>query len=316
MKSTKTSKIFVSGGTGFLGRKVIEQLKKKGYKYCTTSQSLGVDFRDKKQIENYFQKEKPNIVIHCAAYIGGIKFGLDHAAGVYYNNILMTTNLIETARIYQVEKFISPIANCAYPDVTNKYLKEDEFWNGRLNPTVMVYGMVRKAQWAQTWAYHHQYGMKFVNLILPNMYGPGDYFDPDRSHALGALIMKIVDAKVHHKPRIVIWGTGKPVREWLYIDDGAEALIRAIGIDYLVEPINIGVGKGLSIADLASLIKQNVGYKGNLVFDKTKPDGALYKVMDAQRCKKVFNWLPKTKIEYGIQKTLDWYYKNRTPPQK
>lgn len=305
----KRSKVFVAGGTGFLGKQVIARLAKSKYCYCTTSLTLGVDFRDKKATEAYFRREKPSVILHCAAYVGGIKFGLDHAGEVYYNNILISTNLIEAARKAGVQKFISPIANCAYPDVVKKDFKEEEFWDGRLNETVMVYGMVRKAQWAQTWAYNRQYGMKFINLILPNMYGPGDYFDSERSHALGALIMKIVDAKENNLPEVTIWGTGKPVREWLYVEDGAESLVRAIDINCSVDPINIGIGKGISIKDLAIIIRSLTGYRGKLIFDKSKPDGAPYKVMDSRLCKKIFKWLPETELKKGVKTTIDWYYK-------
>ena len=175
----------------------------------------------------------------------------------------------------------------------------------------MVYGMVRKAQWSQTWAYTKQYGMKFINLVLPNMYGPGDYFDAERSHALGALLMKITNAKKKNLPEVVVWGTGKPVREWLYVDDGAEALIRALDINYYVDPINIGIGRGISIKYLAQLIKRIVGYKGKLIFDKTKPDGAPYKVMDVSLCRKIFRWLPKTELTEGVEKTYKWYLSNQ-----
>lgn len=259
---------------------------------------------------DFFKKHKPNIVIHSAAYIGGIKFGLDHSAEVYFNNILISTNLIEAARLTKVEKFISPIANCAYPDVVKKDFKEEEFWNGPLHESVMVYGLARKAQWAQTWAYSRQYGMKFVNLVLPNMYGPEDYFDEERSHALGALMMKIHRAKKKNLPEVLVWGTGKPVREWLYIEDGAESLIKAINIKHYVDPINIGIGNGVSIKDLALTIKKIVGYKGELVFDATKPDGAPYKVMNISKCKKIFRWYPKTSLEKGIRRTYNWYIKN------
>ncbi|MBI2031250.1 MAG: NAD-dependent epimerase/dehydratase family protein [Candidatus Levybacteria bacterium] len=300
--------VFVAGGNGFLGKRIVKKLKeKKQYKVVSASLTSGVDFRNFNKTLTYFRKNKADIVIHSAAYIGGIKFGLDHAGEVYFNNILISTNLIEAARLTGVELFISPIANCAYPDVVNKDFKESEFWNGPLHPSVMVYGMVRKAQWAQTWAYARQYGMKFINLVLPNMYGPGDYFDPERSHALGALLMKIINAKKKGLSEVVVWGTGKPVREWLYVDDGAEALIKAINIDYFIEPINIGVGKGITILDLAKLIKKIVGYKGRLVFDKTKPDGAPYKVMDVSLCKKIFKWLPETGIEQGIKTTYKSY---------
>lgn len=305
-------KVFVAGGTGFLGKSLIRELKSKNIDYVTTSLSLGVDFRDLKQTTEFFKKNKPDIVIHAAAYIGGIKFGLDHAGEVYFNNILMSTNLIEAARIIGVERFISPIANCAYPDVVNKNFKESEFWNGPLHESVMVYGLVRKAQWAQSWAYARQYGMKFANLILPNMYGPGDYFDPERSHALGALVMKFSKAKKENLEEVIIWGTGKPVREWLYVDDGAKALVKAMDTDYFVNPVNIGVGKGISIKELANLIQKVVGYKGKLVFDTSKPDGAPYKVMDVSLCKKIFNWLPKTDLETGIRATYEWYVKSQS----
>ena len=306
----KKKKIFVAGGTGFLGKSLIRLLKKKNLDYVTTSLSMGVDFRDLNQTINFFKKNKPDVVIHAAAYVGGIKFGLDHAGEVYFNNILMSTNLIEAARIVGVDRFISPIANCAYPDVVNKDFKETEFWNGPLHESVMVYGMVRKAQWAQTWAYARQYGMKFVNLIFPNMYGPGDYFDQERSHALGALLMKLSNAKKNNAKEVVVWGTGKPVREWLYVDDGAAALVRALDLNYLIKPINIGVGKGISIKDLAKLIQKIVGFKGKLVFDASKPDGAPYKVMNVTLCKEIFNWLPTTNLEKGIKETYKWYLKN------
>lgn len=306
----KKQKVLVAGGTGFLGKSLIKLLKEKNIETVSASLSLGVDFRDLNQTVNFFKAHEPTTVIHAAAFIGGIKFGLDHAGEVYFNNILISTNLIEAARITGVEKFISPIANCAYPDVVNKDFKESEFWNGPLHESVMVYGMVRKSQWAQTWAYSRQYGMKFVNLILPNMYGPGDYFDEERSHALGALMMKMVKAKKESANEVVVWGTGKPVREWLYVDDGATAIIKAMEIDHYIDPINIGIGKGISIGELAKLIKDVVGFEGELVFDTTKPDGAPYKVMNVDLCKSIFDWLPSTELETGVKETYKWYLEN------
>lgn len=304
------NKILVAGGTGFLGSAVIKKLIGKKVNYITTSLSQGTDFRDLKKTVEYFKLNKPEIVIHTAAYVGGIKFGLDHAGEIYYNNILINTNLVEAARISGVKKLIIPISNCAYPDVVKKEFKEDEFWNGPLNETVMIYGMVKKAQWAQSWAYAKQYGIHFVNLILPNMYGPNDYFDSERSHALGALLMKIVKAKKESLPEVVVWGTGKPVREWLYVEDGAEALVRAIDIDHFVDPINIGVGKGIPIRDLAISIKEIAGYNGKLIFDATKPDGAPYKIMNIDKCKRIFKWSPTVNLKEGIKETYEWYIQN------
>lgn len=305
-----TDKIFIAGGTGFLGKRLIKKLKEKNIPHTTTSLSMGVDFRDFKQTLDFFKKNAPAIVIHAAGQVGGIKYGIDHAGEMYYNNVLISTNLIEAARLTSVKKFISPIANCAYPNVVSRDFKEDEFWNGPLHDSVLAYGMVRKAQWAQTWAYNRQYGMNFVNLVLSNMYGPGDYFDVERSHALGAILSKIINAKKNEIPQVTIWGSGKPIREWLYVDDGAEALIRVINIDYNVEPINVGVGKGISIKALSELIKEIVGFDGKLVFDKTKPDGTPYKVMDIKKCKKIFKWVPQTDLREGIEKTYKWYLQN------
>ncbi len=303
------NKIFIAGGTGFLGKRLIKKLKEKKLPFVTTSLSMGVDFRDLKQTLDFLKKNKPNVIIHAAGQVGGIKYGIDHAGEMYYNNILISTNLIEASRLTNVKKFISPIANCAYPNVVSRDFKEEEFWNGPLHESVLVYGLVRKAQWAQTWAYNRQYGMDFINLILPNMYGPEDYFDAVRSHALGAILTKIVTAKTDKTPHVTIWGSGKPIREWLYVDDGAEALLRAIDINHPIDPINIGVDKGISIAELSLLIKDIVGYEGELIFDTTKPDGAPYKVMNAEKCKQIFKWLPQTDLRDGIEKTYEWYRK-------
>lgn len=310
MINLENKKIFVAGGTGFLGKRVIKRLEEEGMNFAIASRSMGVEFRDKNQTEKFFGKERPNVVINCAAYVGGIKFGLEHEGEIFYNNVLMNTNLIEYARKYNVKRYINPISNCSYPNIVQKDFKEDEWWNGPLHPSVLVYGFVKKATWVQSYAYHRQYGMDFINFLVPNMYGPGDHFDEVRSHALGALIMKIVKAKEENLPEVIVWGTGKPIREWVYVDDCVEAFIRALEIPPVLEPINIGQGVGISIADLAKTIKRIVGYKGKLVFDTSKPDGAPYKVMNVDKMKKIFNWTPPTKLEEGIKKTVDWYYEN------
>ncbi|MCK4781673.1 NAD-dependent epimerase/dehydratase family protein [Candidatus Parcubacteria bacterium] len=310
MINFKNKKIFVAGGTGFLGKRIVKRLKEERMDFVTTSLSMGVDFRDKRQIEKFFEKERPEIIINCAAYVGGIKFGLEHEGEIFYNNALINTNLIECARKYNIKRYINPISNCSYPDVVQKDFKEEEWWDGPLHPSVLVYGFIKKATWVQSYAYHNQYKMDFINFLVPNMYGPNDHFNEVRSHALGALVMKVVKAEEENLPEVIIWGTGEPIREWLYIDDCVEAFIRALEIPSAIELINIGQGKGISIGELAKMIKEIVGYKGKLVFDISKPDGAPYKVMNVERMEKIFNWLPPTKLENGIKKTVDWYYKN------
>lgn len=303
-------KIFVPGGNGFLGKRVVKKLTEKRANFVSISLRDGYDFRDFKQTRALFAHEKFDAVLNCAAFVGGIQFGYEHPAEIYFNNTLMATYLMESARLTGVKKFVNPISNCTYPGDLTRDFKEDEWWNGPMHESVMVYAFARKASWMQSWAYNRQYGFKTTNLILPNMYGPGDHFEETRSHALGALVMKFVEAKRKNEPQVVVWGTGKPVREWLYVDDGAEIMIRALDVETTVDPINVGVGIGISIADLARLIKNAAGYKGKVVFDPSRPDGAPHKTMNNDRLKKVFNWVPPTDLETGIRETVRWYTEN------
>jgi GDP-L-fucose synthase len=300
-------KIFVPGGNGFLGKSVVKKLKEINIDYISLSLRDGYDFRNFKQTKELFEKEVFDAVINCAAFVGGIQFGYEKPGELFYNNILMSTNLMEASRLTKIKRFINPISNCSYPAHLTKDFKEVEWWDGALHESVLVYGFVRKASWVQGWAYYKQYGFKTINLILPNMYGPRDHFEEKRSHALGALIMKFEEAKKKNLPNVTVWGTGKPIREWLYVDDGAETLIRALEIEPTIEPINVGVGKGISILELAELIKEGVGYRGEIILDKSKPDGAPYKTMDNTKMKKIFKWVPPTSLEEGIEKTVEWY---------
>ena len=303
-------KVFVPGGNGFLGQRVVQKLTEKDIGFVSLSFRDGIDFRDFNQTKELFSKEKFDAVINCAAFVGGIQFGYEKPGEIFYNNILMATTLMEAARSTGVKRFINPISNCSYPGHLTKDFKEEQWWDGPLHESVLVYGFVRKASWVQSWAYYKQYGFVTINLILPNMYGPGDHFDETRSHALGALIMKFAEARKKQLPEVVVWGTGSPVREWLYVDDGAQALIRAMEIEPTIEPVNVGVGFGVSISELARLIKETVGYEGKIAFDPTKPDGALHKTMDNARLKKIFNWVPPTTLKEGIAATVAWYMEN------
>ena len=303
-------KVFVPGGNGFLGKRVLKKLDERNIDYVSLSLRNGYDFRNFEQTKELFEKEKFDAVINCAAFVGGIQFGYEKTGEIFYNNILMSTYLMDVARLTGVKRFINPISNCSYPSRLTKDFKEEQWWDGPFHESVLVYGFVRKASWVQGWAYYKQYDFKTINLILPNMYGPGDHFDEKRSHALGALIMKFIEAKRKNQPMVIVWGTGKPVREWLYVDDGAEILVKSLKIEPIIEPINVGVGKGISILELAELIKEIAGYKGEIVLDRSKPDGAPYKTMDNMRLKKIFNWVPPTSLREGVEKTVEWYLHN------
>ena len=303
-------KILVLGATGFVGKTVCRLLKKKGSQPIQSSKSLGIDLRDPKQAEKLFAQIRPDGVINCAAYVGGIQFGYDHPAEIFRNNLLMIVNIYEACKKYNVKRLVNPISNCAYPEKATLF-KEDEFWDGPLHESVMVYGMARKMSWIGSWAYHKQYGIDSINLILSNMYGPGDHFDPVRSHALGALIVKMAEAKAREEQQVIIWGTGKPVREWLYIEDAAKALIRALSIDSYIDPINVGVAGGVSIIELAKMIKNAIKYEGNLVLDPSKPDGAPYKTVDGSLGERILRWKPQKKLDDGIRETIQWYLETR-----
>jgi GDP-L-fucose synthase len=301
--------ILVTGATGFLGKRVCKQLTLQGLPFKKTALQLGTDLRDKAQTLALFGEIRPSYVLNCAAYVGGIQFGVKHPAELFQNNLQMTLNLLDACKQYSVMRLVNPISNCAYPgDAT--YFKEEEFWNGPLHESVMVYGFVRKASWVGSWAYAQQYGLDTVNLILSNMYGPEDHFEEERSHALGALIMKFVEAQRRGVPIVEVWGSGKPVREWLYIDDGAEAMIRGMSIDSHIDPINIGVGKGISIIELAHLIKEITGYTGDIKLNPSKLDGAPFKTVDGRKGRELFGDYPHQKLRAGIDKTVAWYKEN------
>ncbi len=307
--------ILVTGATGFLGKRVCRKLDDLSLDYVRTSKSLGTDLRNELEVFELFDKVKPNYVLNCASFVGGIQFGLKHEGEIFLNNSKMITNLFEACRLFGVKKIINPISNCVYPANATLF-KEKEIWNGPLHDSVFVYGMMRKMSFVASYAYKNQYNLDTVNLILSNMYGPEDHFEAERSHALGALVMKFVTAKINEEDKVVVWGTGTPVREWLHVDDGAEAMIRALDVENYVYPINVGQGLGISISDLATTIKEVVGYEGDIVYDTSKIDGAAYKTVDGSLGEKMLNWKPNKDFKKGIKETVEWFLKNMEEVKK
>lgn len=302
-------KILVLGANGFLGKRIVNFLTQKEENFYAATRQDG-DLRNFYQFQKIVSTHKPDVILHAAAFVGGIHFGIKHQGELYYNNSLINTYLFEIAKQHGVKRIINPIPNCSYPRDVSGSFEESQWWDGELDSSVMVYGFVRKASWVQSYAYYKQYGLETINLIVPNMYGPEDHFEPERSHALGGLINRIYEAKQKQINEVAIWGSGKPVREWLYIDNCAEAMYRSISIPYTSDPINIGVGYGISITELAEIIKTELGYNGNFTFDTSKIDGAPYKVMNVEKCKNALGWIPPTDLKEGIKWTIQWYLEN------
>lgn len=298
--------ILVTGANGFFGTAVCRKLEARGLPYVATSRRAGVDLEDRGATLELFREVRPDVVLNCAARTGGILYSVNFPADVFVSNMRMALNLLEGARDAGVRRFVNPISSCSYPASATLY-REDEWWDGPLHDTVLAYGFARKASWVGSWAYARQFGLDTFNLVLSNMYGPGDHFDEERSHALGALIMKFARAKQLGEPHVVVWGSGTAVREWLHVDDGAEAMVRAIAAQSSVEPVNVGVASGVSVIELATTIRDIIGYEGEIVLDRSKPDGAPYKTVDGTRGEALLGWGPETDLVEGVRQTAEWY---------
>lgn len=304
-------KIVIAGGSGFVGSHVADKLKEYNCKVFIPRTKDGIDFRSKDHCADYLDKTKPDIVINCAASQGGIGYHVGKQADLFMDNIRMGLFLMEAAQKIKVEKIVNIVAGCSYPGYLEKdELSEDDYWNGELHESIFSYGFPRKASIAYGKALKMQYGFNSIHLILANMYGPGDHFNFAQSKALPALLRKFYEAKKKETPQVEIWGTGKPIRDWLYVKDGAEGILVA-GLRYnKVEPLNIASGVGISIKNLAETIRDIVGYKGELIYNTYKPEGALKKTLGIKKMKEELHWVPKTPIEKGIRETLKWFDKN------
>ena len=304
------TKVLVTGGDGFLGVNVVEALRNK-YEVHSCSRKSGVDIRNYPEFERFIKDLSPDIVVHCAAHVGGIAYNKLKPVEVFEDNVHIGLNTVKGCHNAGVKHFINIMPNCTYPGDFEEY-REEEWWDGPMHETVLTYGLPRKMIWGACFAYGEQYHLKSLHLILPNMYGPGDHFDPIRSHALGALIAKIVEAKVNKEDRVEIWGTGKPVREWLYVKDAAQGIALALektGRFQNNDIVNLGIGEGISIADLANLIKEIVGWKGEFTFDTSRADGAKQKILIADKMRKMLDWEPPTSFKEGVKETINWYSK-------
>jgi len=306
-------KVLVTGGNGFLGSHLVGNLKNLGADVFAPG-SKDFDLRVRKNCREIVKNQE--IVIHLAAKVGGIGFNREHAGEMYFDNIMMGAMLMEEARLAQVKKFVALGTICAYPKFTPVPFKEEKLWDGYPEETNAPYGLAKKMLLIQSQAYRQQYGFNSIFLLPVNLYGPGDNFDPASSHVIPALIKKVFDAKKNRENAITVWGTGRPTREFLYVKDAARGIILA-GEKYdKSEPVNLGAGFEISIKKLAEKICNISGFKGKIIWDKSKPDGQPRRMLDVSRAEKEFGFKAKTSFEEGLKKTIKWYQINETKAKR
>jgi len=304
-KFWQDKRVLVTGGDGFLGTHLLRRLKKFSPKKVVVPIFPKYDLR--KYGDCLKVCKNIDLVIHLAANVGGIGYNKEHPAELFDDNILMGVNMMRVAREQNVKKFVALGTICAYPKLTPVPFKEKDLWMGYPEETNAPYGLAKKMQLVQAQAYRDQYGFNAIFLLPVNLFGPGDNFDPKSSHVISALIRKFVEAKEQNKKEAVAWGTGKPTREFLYIEDAAEGILLAAEKYNKPDPVNLGAGFEISIKELAELIKELIGFKGKIIWDKTRPDGQPRRMLDTTRAKKEFGFVAKTPFKKGLQKTIDWF---------
>ncbi|MFC1522482.1 NAD-dependent epimerase/dehydratase family protein [Elusimicrobiota bacterium] len=302
-------KILITGGNGFLGKHLTPKLKSKGHE-TLIPRSKEMDLMDHKSTLDYINACKPDAVYHLAAYYGGLGITVKEPANIFFKNTIMTANLFEACVKAGVKKILPTGSACSYPGGLAGDMKEDGFWDGRCHESVEAYGFSKKLQVVGLAAYRKQYGISFNHLVLTNLYGEWDEFGEYRSHAISALIKRFCDAAKADSPEVACWGSGTPIREFLYAGDAAEAFVRALDLGHNDEPINIGTGIGTSIRELTDMVSEASGYKGRIVWDSTKPDGVARKVLDIEKMKDKLKWEPPTKLKDGLARTIKWYKAN------
>jgi len=325
-------RILVTGGAGFLGSFVVEKLKERGCKEIFVPRSKDYDLVEMESVKRVYKDSKPHIVIHLAARVGGIGANRANPGKFFYDNLMMGVQMMEVGRQVGLEKFLAIGTVCAYPKFTPIPFKEENLWNGYPEETNAPYGLAKKMLLIQAQAYREQYSFNAIYLLPVNLYGPRDNFDPESSHVIPALIHKIIDAmggkesaslrmsepnKLNRPERpekrdkpdkpVIVWGTGKATREFLYVEDCAEAIILAAEKYNKSEPVNIGAGFEISIKDLVDLIIKITGFKGQTIWDNSKPDGQPRRMLDTSKAEKEFGFKAETSLEEGLTKTIKWY---------
>tara|TARA_Y100000385_G_scaffold259599_1_gene288826 strand:- start:1929 stop:2942 length:1014 start_codon:yes stop_codon:yes gene_type:complete len=302
-------RIVVTGGAGFLGTSICKNLQSRGVPadQIFVPRRKDYDLTYENDVVRMYEDFRPEIVIHLAAEVGGIGANMSHPGRFFYSNMAMGLHLVEHGRLRNIEKFIHTGTVCAYPKHCSVPFREEDIWAGYPEETNAPYGVAKKALFVMLDGYQQEYGLKSAVLVPVNLYGPGDNFNPSSSHVIPALIRKCEEAKIKGNKEIVCWGTGSATRQFLYVDDAAEAIVRAAERVELPEPINIGGGEEIAISDLVQVIAKTCSYEGNVEWDKTKPDGQPRRAISIDKACKLLDWSPAVSFKEGLKKTVDWY---------
>lgn len=305
-------RVVITGGAGFLASFVMEGLRARHCRHILPVDVKDYDLRDRQAIQRMFREKQPTLVLHLAAVVGGIGANREHPGKFFYDNAIMGIELIEQSRQFQLPKLLVVGTICAYPKFTPVPFREDDLWSGYPEETNAPYGIAKKALLVQCQGYRQEYGLNAIFVLPVNLYGPRDNFDPRSSHVIPALIKKCVDAREAGDPFIECWGTGTPTREFIYAADAAEGILLAAERYNKSDPVNIGSGREIPIKDLIELIAKLTGFKGEIRWDATKPDGQPRRCLDTTRAEREFGFRAKTPFEEGLRRTIEWYEQHRS----
>ena len=300
-------RITITGGKGFLGKHLIRAFERRGCRHLSVADLPEYNLTRIEDVRRLYDDQRPDIVVHLAAKVGGIGFNQQNPGSLFYDNIMMGVPLLHEGCLRKIGKFVALGTICAYPKFTPVPFREDDLWNGYPEETNAPYGLAKKMMLVQAQAYRQQYGFNAIFLLPVNLYGPGDNFDPRSSHVIPALIKKCVDAVDRGDPEIVVWGTGGATREFFYVEDAAKAICLATEHYDKPEPVNIGAGFEISIRELVGLIVDLTGFKGRIVWDASKPDGQPRRMLDTSRAFREFGFRAATDFREGLKKTIEWY---------
>jgi GDP-L-fucose synthase len=303
----RKKRIIVTGGSGFLGQHVVGLLLRQGCADVFVPRSKQFDLTREQDVQRLLAQERPQVVIHLAALVGGIGANRLNPGSFLYANLMMGAHLIEQSRRAGVEKFVQVGTICSYPKFTPVPFRESDLWNGYPEETNAPYGLAKKLLIVQLQSYRQQYGFNGVNVLPVNLYGPGDNFDLESSHVIPALIRKCLEAKERGDKTLVVWGTGTPTREFLYVEDAARGIVAAAEKLETSDPVNLGSGSEISIRDLVDLVVKHTGFQGEVVYDPTKPDGQPRRCLDVTKAKELLGFQAQMRLDEGLERTIAWY---------